>query len=58
MDFIRAHRKAIIAAVAGVLVIFLDADTAKEVAGGLGAALTWAVPNDAAAVERVYHRRT
>lgn len=44
--WIAKRRKGIVAAIAAVLVLFLDADTAKEVAGVIGAVLTYLVPND------------
>jgi hypothetical protein len=45
MDWIHARRKAIVAAIAAVLVVFLDESTAKEIAAAAGAVLTYAVPN-------------
>lgn len=55
MDWLKAHRKGIIAAVSAVLVLFLDADTAKEISGVVGAILTVLVPNDEDAIHRIYH---
>jgi hypothetical protein len=58
MDYINAHRKAIIAAIGALLVIFVDDATAQTIAAALDAVLVLAVPNDQAAVERVYRKRT
>lgn len=43
--WIAKRRKGIVAAVAAVLVLFLDAETAKEISAAVGAVLTYAVPN-------------
>jgi len=58
-DLIHAHRKLLIAAIAGVLALVLDAETAKEVAGAIGVILVGVIPNDGAASDRIYrgHRR-
>lgn len=45
MAWIHAHRKAIVAAVAAVAVVFVDANTAQEIAAVVGTVLVWAVPN-------------
>jgi hypothetical protein len=56
MDWLKAHAKFIPAAVAAVLVIFLDDATAQGISAAVGAVLTYLVPNDVAASERIYHR--
>jgi hypothetical protein len=56
MDWLKAHAKFIPAAVAAVLVIFLDDATAQGISAAVGAVLTYLVPNDPVAVARVYHR--
>lgn len=55
LDYVRAHRKALLAALTGVLILFVDAETADEVIGAVGIVLTWLVPNDQQAVQRLYH---
>jgi hypothetical protein len=54
VDYINAHRKAIIAAIAAIVVIFVPDATPDMIAAIVGAILTAVVPNDQAAVERVY----
>ena len=56
MDWLNAHRKAIVFAVAAVVVIFTDDQTAQEVAGVVGTILGFLVPNDQEAVARIYKR--
>ena len=56
-DYISAHRKGLLAALTAVLVLIVDAETADKVVGAVGVLLTVLVPNDQAAVERVYRRR-
>lgn len=56
MDWISAHRKVLLAAIAAVLVIFVDEQTAQDIVAGIGALLVFLVPNDQAAVQRIYHR--
>lgn len=53
-DYVAAHRKALIVAAGAVLVLFVDPATADKIIGGLTVALTLLVPNDQAAVARVY----
>lgn len=55
-DFIAAHRKAIIFAVAAIVVIFTDDNTAQEVAGIVGTVLGYLVPNDEMATKRIYRK--
>lgn len=57
LDFIRAHRKGILAALTAVLVLVVDAETADKVVGAVGLVLTIVVPNDQDAIERVYRKR-
>lgn len=59
LDLLHAHRKAILAAVAIVLVQFVDSETADWIVAALGTLLVGAVPNDHAASDRIYrdHRR-
>lgn len=54
MDYIRAHRKAILAALTGVLVLVVEPATADEIVGVVGVILTWFVPNDQDAKRRIY----
>lgn len=56
MDYIAAHRKALLTALTAVLVLFLDADVAQTIAAALGTLLVLVVPNDQAATQRVYHK--
>lgn len=53
-DYINAHRKAIIAVVVAVFVLVVPGATPDMVAAFVGAVLTFLVPNDQAAVARVY----
>jgi hypothetical protein len=46
MDWIRSHRKAIVAAIAAVLVLVVDSESADRIAAAAGAVLTYLVPND------------
>lgn len=56
-DYVAAHRKALIA-LAGLLAIqFLDSDTADWVALVVTVLLDLTVPNDQAAVDRIYPNR-
>ncbi len=57
LDYINAHRKAILAALGAVLVLIVDEETAQTVIAAVDALLVLLVPNDQGAVERVYHRR-
>jgi hypothetical protein len=54
LDYINAHRKAIVAVVAALAVFFFDATTVDELAAAVGAVLVLLVPNDQVAVEKVY----
>lgn len=56
MDYLQAHRKAIVAAIAAVLVLVVDQETADKIVGAVGVLLTLLVPNDEGAIQRVYHR--
>lgn len=53
-DYIAAHRKALVVALGGVLILFVDKETADEIIGGVTLALTILVPNDAGATARIY----
>lgn len=57
LDLLRAHRKLILAALTVLLVQFVDSDTADWIIAVVGVVLTGGVPNDQAAVERVYRKR-
>lgn len=54
--YIRAHRKALLAALSAVLILFLDSATTDEIVSGVGALLILVVPNDQAAVAAIYRR--
>ena len=54
--YIRAHRKALLAALSAVLILFLDSATTDEIVSGVGALLILVVPNDPAAVAQIYRR--
>lgn len=54
--YVRAHRKAIIAAVTAIVVLIADAETADKVAGAVGLGLLIVVPNDQDAIRAVYHK--
>lgn len=54
MDWIRAHRKLILAALTALLPQFVDGDTADAVVIAVGLLLTGGVPNDDAAIARIY----
>ena len=54
--YIRAHRKALLAALSAVLILFLDSATTDEIVSGVGALLILVVPNDQAAVAAFYRR--
>lgn len=56
MDWINAHRKAILAAIGAVLVLVVDENTVQQVVGIVDAVLILLVPNDQAAIERIYRR--
>lgn len=53
-DYIAAHRKALLAAVTAVAVLLFDSETAQIISGAVGTLLTLLVPNDPAAVGRIY----
>jgi hypothetical protein len=57
LDYISAHRKAILAAIGAVLVGIVDSATADAIIGGIDALLVLLVPNDDVARDRVYRRR-
>jgi len=54
MDWIRAHRKLILAAITALLPQFVDGDTADAIIIVLGLFLTGGIPNDEAAIARIY----
>ncbi len=56
-DWVAAHRKVLLPAISGLLILFIDQETVDIIIGGIGIVLTYLVPNDPAAVERVYHRK-
>lgn len=56
MDWLSAHRKAILAAVAAVLILVVDQETADIIVAVVGSLLTLLVPNDQQAVNRIYHK--
>ncbi len=57
MDWINAHRKALLAAIGAVAILVVDENTAQEIIAFVDAALVLLVGNDQAAVERIYGRR-
>lgn len=57
LDLIHAHRKSLLAALTAFLIQFVDSETADWIVTGVGIALTYFVPNDEGAKERVYRRR-
>jgi hypothetical protein len=57
LDYIQAHRKAILAAIGAVLVGIVDSATADAIIGGLDALLVLIVPNDEEAKAKVYRKR-
>ena len=56
MDWLNAHRKVIIAAIGALLVIFIDEQTAQAIIAAIDAVLVGLIPNDQAAIDRVYRR--
>lgn len=56
-DWLSAHRKAILAAIGAVAVLVVDEETAQSIIAFVDAALVLIVPNDQAAIDRVYRRR-
>lgn len=54
MDWIRAHRKLILAAITALLPQFVDGDTADAIVIAVGLLLTGGVPNDEVAIRRLY----
>ena len=54
--YIRAHRKALLAALAAVLILFFPSATVDEIVSIVGAFLVLIVPNDPAAVAKIYRR--
>lgn len=54
MDWIAAHRKALLAALTAVLVLVVDQDTVDKIIGAVGVLSTWLIPNDEAAAARLY----
>jgi hypothetical protein len=57
MDWIRAHRKGLLAALTGVLLLVLDQESADKIAGAAGVLLILLVPNNQEAATRIYRRR-
>jgi hypothetical protein len=55
MDWIKAHRKGLLAVITAVLVLFVDPETADQIIGAVGVLLTIVVPNDQGAIDRIYH---
>lgn len=53
-DWVAAHRKALIVAIGAVLALVFNPDEVQEITGIVTVILTWLVPNDQAAVERIY----
>jgi hypothetical protein len=56
MDWLSAHAKFIPPLIAAILVFVVDDDTAAGIAAAVGALLTYLIPNDPGAIERVYGR--
>jgi hypothetical protein len=54
MDWIRAHRKLILAAITALLPQFLDGDTVDAIVIVVGLFLTGGIPNDETAIARLY----
>ena len=54
--YVRAHRKALLAALAAVLILFFPSATVDEIVSIVGAFLILIVPNDQAAVARIYRK--
>jgi len=55
--WIAAHRKALLAAIAAVAILFVPEATVDMIIAFVGAGLTFFVPNDPAAVEQIYGAR-
>lgn len=55
-DWVNAHRKALLAAVGAIVIIFADDATVTEVTTVVETVLLWLVPNDQDAIDRIYHR--
>lgn len=57
LSYIRAHRKALLAALGALLILFLpDEDAVKEIVAIVDAILVLAVPNDEYEKARIYGR--
>lgn len=56
LDLLRAHRKAVLAAVSVLLIQFVDQGTVDWVVAVIGTLLVGATPNDEDAKRRVYKR--
>ena len=54
--YIRAHRKALLAALSAILILFFPSATVDEIVSIVGAVLVLIVPNDPAAVAKIYRR--
>jgi len=54
--YVRAHRKALLAALAAVLILFFPSATVDEIVSIVGAFLVLVVPNDQAAVAAIYRK--
>lgn len=57
MDWLRAHAKFIPPLVAAIAIIFVPQATVDMILAIVAAALTLIVPNDQAAIERIYPSR-
>ncbi len=57
MDWISAHRKALLAAIGAVAILFVDETTTDHIIAVVDAALVLLVPNDQGAIDRIYGRR-
>jgi len=54
MDWIRAHRKALLAAVGAVAILVVDSSTTDHIVAIVDAVLVLLVPNDEDAIDRIY----
>ena len=54
MDWIRAHRKGILALIGAACALIVDETTAREIIAVADAVLVVLVPNDQAAIARIY----
>lgn len=56
LDYVSAHRKAILTALTALLIQVVDADTVDWIVAAVGTLLTLLVPNNEDAKRRVYRR--